>query len=361
MAITSSALASSATPAGDFYTIVTGIMTTGGWTLLDTLTAAEAGNTGDASENVVVRVWGNTASIATATCFIYISTNESGTAPPRLRFRVSEKYDDTGVQPGPYYPVPGTSSSASQTPASNDSVTGTENANDLVLYQAASTTQKVGWVDVNCSPNGFAYLVGANAYEVVVSTSVVGASGYNAWFHGGVFRTDENFTNSTTMCYIGGQHVASNGRATSWDVVTNTNIGAYRVSREPSNGAIAIVGGFTHILGAVVPQRSVNVGWGAYLGTAHKWLTSMAAYQGYLHHASSTLLVSAIRSHLAKFTNIAVAGQGTVVVIMAAVIIGDTLTLNGSTYYVLGGNDIVSNTDGQDYQCTLVLAKSSGF
>jgi len=362
MAITSSVQASSATPAGDFYTLVTGVMTTGGWTLLDTLTAAEAGNTGDASENVVVKVWGNTASIATATCFIYISTNESGTAPPRLRFRVSEKYDDTGAQPGPYYPVPGVSASVANTPAANDSVTGTENADNLVLYQAASTTQKVGWVDVAASANGFSYIIGANAYEVVVATSVVfSANSTNYWFHGGVFRSAEAYTSSTTMCYIGGNHTASGARGTSWDAVADGNIGCYRTSRDPGTGANSTVGVFSYGAGSVVPLLGVNAAWGGQPGAVHQWLTAFAAYQVYLHNVSTTAANRVRRTHLAKLSSMAIFGSATVAAAFPLVSIGDTISISGVTYYIVGPTEIVGSTAGTAWQCQVICAKSSAF
>jgi hypothetical protein len=362
MAITSAVKASSATPAGDFYTLVTGVMTTGGWTLLDTLTAAEAGNTGDASENVVVPVWGNTASIATATCFIYISTNESGTAPPRLRFRVSEGYDDTGVQPGPIHPCPGYASNQSNTPASNDSVGSSETSDNVVLYQATGVSQKVAWVDVAVSANGFSYIIGANAFEVVVATSVIsGAAGGVQWFHGGKARTTESLSPSTVICYIGGQHSQEVGKCTSWPVTANTNIGAYRVSREPNTGAVATIGAFCYSLDAVMPRRAINVAWGGAPGVAHKWLTSMAGYTGYLHGAHNTVSLGAIRSHLTKLSSIATVGYGSVATMRDAVSIGDTVTINGSTYYMLGTNDILSTTAGIDFQCNIVCAKSSAF
>jgi hypothetical protein len=242
------------------------------------------------------------------------------------------------------------------TPAANDSVTATEDADNVVIFQAQGTTSKVGWVNIPVSAGGFNYVTGANDNEIVLATSPSKPN----WVHAGRIPAADNFSPDTTIVFLGGRAGTTDNNV-SWTMASTTGHGNYRVSREPNQGAVALAGAFCYVSESIVPIRGVSVNWGGAPGTAHKWLTNMAAQQAYLHSTANTIANTVIRTHLAKLSSFAVAGCDTPLQIDTQVAIGDTVTIDGATYYMLGGTHIIGGNDGLDYQCRHMLAKSSAF
>lgn len=339
MALTSASQGASATPATDLYTTLAALMTT--WTLVETATAGQAGTTD------IVKVWRN----STTKVYVLIEVDDTNA---RLRFRCSEGYDATTHTV--IHPCPGVQSNTANTPNANDSVTATEDANDVTIFQAQGTTSKVGWVNIPVSAGGFNYVVGANDNEVVLSTSATQQN----WVHAGRIPAADLFSPDSTIVFLGGRATLTDTNV-SWTMAAATGWGNYRVSREPNQGAVALSGAFCYIGEAVSTQQDgVALGLGGQPGFNHKWLTSFAAYQAYLHGSHNTVANSGIRTHLGKLASMAVCGHDSVSAIAAATTVGDTITVDGTIYYSLGPSHIVSNAI-QQWQCRIMLAKSSAF
>lgn len=443
MALTSGSQGATGTPAGTFYTTLTGLMTSAGWTLLETATAAQAGNTGDANENVPVNVWKNGDTSHAGTVFVLISQGE--TATPRLRFRVCEEYakvqtitlttpaagnsfkltyltaegatafvvgtnctaaaiqaalrtatGDTlltvsgSTDTGPFtvtftnefkndlltatsvtggtlavavtndhkmqYPCPGNQSNTSMTPGADDGVA----SGPHTIYQSVSTTAKVGWMDIFVSAAGFNYVAGANAYEVVVTTS---ASQQN-WFHGGLVRTADNLSPSSSLCFLGGRATVS-GTNCSWTMGASSGYGNYRVSRQPNQGANGYAGAFCYVSDTVFgAQDDVDAGAGGQPGLSHKWLANFAAHPAYLHNTGTSWTGDGcqIRSHLCQLSSMMLIGHDTVALMAAGSAVGDTVSIDGETYYLFGPTHIViSSSVMPQSQCKIACFKSSRF
>jgi len=340
MAITSSSIAASGTPATDMYTALTGLMTT--WTHVEQVSAANAGTTD------IVEVWRN----STSKVYVLIEVDNTNA---RLRFRCSEGYD--AATHTVIHPCPGVQSNTAQTPNANDSVTGTEDANDVTIFQATGTTSKVGWVEITVSAGGFNYVAGANDDEVILSTS---PSRVN-WVHAGRVPAADNFTPDTTIVFLGGRATTTLNQNVSWTIVAGTSLGNYRVSREPNQGANALTGAFAAQIDSIQKSNEVAAAWGGQPGTAHKWLTNMVAYQAYLHGGVGSAQNAAIRSHLCKLSSLAVAGHDTHTILETGLAVGDTVTVDGTTYYILGTNTSVISLAGLAVQSRLVLAKDGAF
>jgi len=340
MALTSSSQGASATPATDLYGTLNALMTT--WTFVETATLAQAGTTAD------VKVWRN----STTKVYVLIEVDD---ANARLRFRCSEGYD-SGTHTI-IHPCPGNQSNTAITPNANDSVPGSEDADNLTIFQAVSTTSKVGWVTIGTSAGGFSYVMGANDNEIVLTTSTSPKN----WVHLGRIPAADNFSPATTIVFLGG-NAGITGECVSWTMTSTLGSGNYRVSREPNQGAVSLTGAFCYFSETIAGFTcGTNAGFGGQPATAHKWLTSMAAYQVYLHNASTTALVTSIRSHLAKLPSMAITGHDTVAIMNAASAVGDTLTIDGTTYYTLSADHIVASNTGLEKQCRLMTAKSSAF
>lgn len=442
MALTSAAQAASGVPAGTFYTTLTGLMTTAGWSLLETATAAQAGNTADANENVPVNVWKNKGASTAAEVYVLIAQGE--TATPRLRFRVCEEYAKvqtitlttpaagnsfkltyltaegatafvvgtnctaaeiqaalrtatgdtlltvTGTtDTGPFtvtftngfhndlltatsvtggtlavactndhkmqYPCPGNHSATGVTPGADDGVS----AGPHTIYQTVSTSSKVGWVDIYVAAGGFNYVCGANANEVVVTTS---ASQQN-WGHFGRIPAADNLSPSSSITFCGGRATGTANINVSWTMSTSNGWGNYRTSRMPNQGANAMYGPFAFISVSVYPgPYKLGIGAGGQPGLAHKWLANMAAHPVYLHNAGTTGTDYAARTHLAKLSSLMLIGYETVAVCETKSAVGDTISVDGSTYYLLGPTHIVAAAGGPpQWQCHIACAKSTAF
>jgi hypothetical protein len=350
MALTSAFQPASATPAADLYDAVTAIMLAASWVHVEQASASDAGNTGDAVENVGVDVWRN----ATSTVFLLITTDESGTAPPRLRFRCAESYtagSDHKVQ----FPCPGFSSGASITPTAADAV----DAGLLTIYQAVASGQKVGWVDIPVSGGGFEYVCGANADEVVLATGAV----FPNWMHAG--RLDGgnvNLSPSSSLVFLGGCAV-TNAQCVSWSVAIGSGTGDYRTSREPNQGAVALTGAFCYATaGPSSVEMCPQAGAGGRFGVAHMWLKSFAGYRAYLHSASNTIASAAIRTHLGKLGSMALFGHDTPATLGPTVKAGDAVTIDGDLHYVLGLNHVNVNAGvGLSFQTQVICARDDAF
>lgn len=340
MGLTSAAQGASGTAAADLWTTLTGLMTVAGWTFVEQASAVQAGT--DAGTNIPVEVWTN----ADADVVLLAEVDDT---LHHLRFRCAEAYD-VGTHKV-RHPCPGNNSATSMTPKFDDSV----DTALLTIFQALSTTSKVGWVDIPVSNGGFNYVAGANADEVVLATST---APFN-WLHLGHVPPADNLSPASSIVFLGGCAVVS-GTCISWTI--SSSAGNYRVSREPNNGAVAMQGPFCYVADGVSSvSDSVNAGAGGQPGTSHKWLAAMAGFPAYLHNASASPATARSRTHLCKLGSMALVGHDTVAIIEGLTRVGDTVTIDGAVHYALGPTHLVSSATPYDIQCKILCAKDSAF
>lgn len=259
---------------------------------------------------------------------------------------------------GPIYPCPGMNSSSTFTPAADDSVNGNIST---ALYQSAGTNAITGYVDMFVSAAGFGYVMGANANEVVLATGTPSLG----WMHCGRVVPADNLSPSSTVCFLGGR-ASSTGVNVGWTLSTTAG-GNYRTSRQPNQGANSMTGPFCFYIGAsaelIVPYNvSGAAGYGGQQGTAHKWLANQAAQVGYLHAAGNVRAEAAVRTHLCKLSNTAVTGWDTMVNVQGQATIGDTMTIGGVTYYLVGPTHLyTSGASGAVMYPRMMCIKSTAF
>lgn len=325
MSLTIGVQGASATPATNFYTnILAGVLTANGWTHLHQVTAATAGTTD------VVEVWHSAATVIASTvytgCILYIETDNTNA---RIRIRVSEVYDSapTGSPASRVkWAAAGiTTSTSATTPVASYAMADTFGP----IFVTPSTTALVGYVTIPTSTSGFAYWVGGGASRFLVCNNSGGSPHF--CLAGGPIETLLVSADTTSVYLIGGQSSAG-GTDTSWTQSTADN-GNVRTSREPLILA-SQAGAFCFRLGRAIPDpQATNITdpMGA-IGGLHKYHTTFVASPAVIHGISG-IVWSFGRSHRSIVTGVVVTGGPA-----NGAVAGDTFTVGGVTYTIIGGS-----------------------
>jgi hypothetical protein len=289
-----------------------------------------------------------------ATAFATNTAGNNNRTGPAVRIRICEVYDDaaTGTPANKVkYAAQGISAaSVSQTPNANNARSDSFGPIFTVTDTITSTTPSVGWVHLQLSESGFGYWIGADATRLLAS---VNSNGGMMALCGKVETLLA--TGDTVSVYLAGNSVstAATTQACSWLIGTGT-WGGVRWSREPLITA-STTGAFVgHIYGHLsqVDVTATNAVLGK-IGTTHKYHTTQVAHPAFLHGIASTTSIGAsLRSYRAKLNGFVV-GWGN-----ANATIGDTLTIGGVAYIIVGSTEFPG---ASSFECLLAVHPTSVF
>lgn len=282
MAMTVGTIAASATPATDFYTQISTVLTNAGWTNRSDMSAATGGTT------AVNKVWTSPSTTVASSiytgCIIFIEVDDTNS---RLRIRAVEKYDSSAVG-SPASSVKWACGGYSG--SSNNTVTANGAASDsfVALFQAAGATQLVAWIEIPCSGSGFNYWIGANAYTLLVANNSSGT--YNVMFGGHLrYQGDVNTSLGNAVVYMGGSELSNTSGTYSWTRgnTTGTSWGSVRWSREPGLAAASYTGALAgHISGPMLVSNGAmsNSAYGGLVAGGNQFYTeTYILFPAWLH------------------------------------------------------------------------------
>lgn len=326
MAVVTGTQGATATPATTLWaTIEAALAGNANWTQSGitnpTLSAADAGTT------AACEIWKNT-SLANAfyMCFEIDDTNA------RIRVRVAEAYETNGAavkkvrQPAGGGAVATTTDATSVTPTANDTVTDSD-------VSWGSTNPNVAYIQLNVSAGGYSYLYKVENKLLTVATRSAGVNS---------FVVVGNFTSLSTL-YSDTHPVMLLGHAYTAIAWTPTT-GAQRTvqfTRSPGQGAVAVAGAFS---GGVAPlHRAIFEASPTPANTdAQMPFASTVASKFF----ANTTLVTTAMVHHANAGSIAAArafrgympdfGVGLAAGAPTEPAVGDTVVVDGTTYYWLG-------------------------
>ncbi len=317
MSITTAVQGASGTPATDLYNQLATVLTAAGWTHIHQQTAATMGTT------AAVDVWKDPAATVASNvhtgCILYVEVDDANT---RLRVRCSEKYDSAATgspATNVKYPCPGNQSGTAQTPTANY----TFSESFLTLFQTQGTSASVGWVNIPCSAAGFTYWVGATTTTALLANN---SGGNSHWCYAGL-QEYLAAAGGAGAVFLAGRMNATNDDV-SWTFLSASSAGNARSSREPLT-TTSTAGAFCFGIGHSSPQGT-QADLGGSLTANHKWHTVLVASPAFLHGVASSGDWTGPRSHLARISELIVF-EG-----ITAPTIGDTLTISGVTYIILG-------------------------
>lgn len=326
MSLTVGIQGASATPATDFYAILSTKLTALGWVHLEQISAATAGTTD------VVEIWYSAATVIAGTiytgCILYIETDNTNA---RIRIRVSEVYDSS-VSGTPASRVKWaaagiTTSATSTTPAASYAMADTFGP----LFVTAATTSKVGWITIPTSALGFSYWVGGGANRFLV---VNNSGGYPRFCLAGLIETLLASGDTTSVYLMGG--MTTTGLADpSWSLITSETANI-RTSREPQPYAtVSQAGAFCFQATRAIPPIVHNANADAMgaignLFPTHKYHGYLVVSPAVMHGINGTVYNYG-RSHRAFITGMVVTNGPT-----DGVNAGDTITVGGVVYTIIG-------------------------
>lgn len=339
--------AASTTPATSFHGDGTGTgildaaLIAASWVFVEMSTAATQGTNGN------VYVWRD----ASTRFYVAIEAYDgTATAQGYLKFRAAEAYNSANDKFN--QPVDGRATTLAVTPTINSTVTDTEG---VISTHGVSL---MGAVTVRTSFQGFMYALRVTADVLTLGTTNQDSGASRGCFvQVGHMTSLFQATSDTHPLFLGGgpdisqaaQALNDNGVGPSWAGNTGSLGGAtYRASRAPGIGAVSATGAFAYCADYPMPIRtqgavisdSTHDMYGAPGSPANgKYPTGYSgaiAGQATLHNRSSAAVhgQGILRAYIPDTIIYITTNGGTQSISMGAA--GDSVTCNGTTYYVLG-------------------------
>lgn len=200
---------------------------------------------------------------------------------------------------------------------------------------SSATVNAPAFTQVSCPASvSFNYWTGADTTRLLVATQTSGPQ----WMLAGYIEYLGS-AGGTGAVFIAGR--AIQGASISWDIVAGQNLSA-KCSREPLRTTSLLTAFGFQIGPSFVHNNSTTTGGSGvspasgWISLPHHWHTVMVTSPAFLHGVGndtvqSTLYWDGGRSHLAKLSNFIVFMDGG-----TESTIGDTLTISGIQYTVLG-------------------------
>lgn len=333
MSVTTGSIGATATPATDLYNILaTALGLNANWTQSGVTNASM--NAADSGTTAATQTWKNTGGVATF--FVNFEIDDTNA---RLRFRAAEDFDGFSAagakkirQPvGPGGTTSATTDATSVTPTANGTVIDTD-----VTW--GTTNPFVGYGAVKTAAGGYNYLFEVRNHLITIATQSGGAQ---HWSVLGEYTplatkiTDSHPLFMATDAYQPSGEITWSPAATAQRVVS--------FSRAPGRGAVAATGQFT---GGICPlhfpiwastatasQTDADLPYNGSHGSDY-YTNNVMVSTAVIHGTQAgsigdqSTTSRAFRGYLPDF----VSATATT----AAVVVGDTLTISGTTYYVLG-------------------------
>ena len=321
MSVTTGTQGVDATPTSTFYTnVLSGALTTAGWTAIHTLTSANAGTTGN------VEVWKCTAT-GTGNFYVFIEKDDTN---GNLRIRASEVYNENSSTPRIQKPV--SLGGATNGTLSNTSVTPT--ANSTVTDSDTTLTSTNPWISnpaISMPSGGFSYIYEVRDNLMTIATRV---SGTNYYVVVGKFTSlVTGLTDDHPICMFSHSFNQKLGSTAS---IATTAHGDGCVSRTPGrtaaeSGAFAVT---------IRPLHAANLAAAAslaFVNDARAYNNITPRYQAngnlspaIIHQCASGGVRSTFRGYLPDFK------AGILNLATDESLVGDTVTIDGVVYYWLG-------------------------
>lgn len=339
MTVVTGSIAATATPATDMWAVLeTALGANANWTQSGitnpTLSAADAGTTADCE------IWKCTGGIAD----FYICV-EIDDANGRIRLRAAENYEDGGAavkkirRPAG---VGGTAATTSDTTAVTPTAQDTVSESDLSW---GSTNPYVNYWAIGMAPAGFNYVFEVRDNLIVFATR---SGAVNYYGLAGEFTPISTVYSDTHPLMVAGD--AFNGNTATLGTSGSKAAG---FSRCPAAGGASTQGAFCggimplhYPIAAASPSSNASGALGEIGATGHKFIPNGVFVSPAIVHHTAGGLISPTRSFRGYLPDMVC----TLTTSSTPPTVGDTLTIDGVTYYFLGasysaGATFSNNTD----------------
>ena len=342
MTVSTGANGVSATPATDEYNrLVTLMNANGNWTQSGLTNSSLSA--GDAGTTATCQIWKNTFGTAFYVCFEIDDTNA------RLRIRVAENYEDGGAAAKKVRRwVDGHNNGVNITPtAQNTAVGGESDGTWGASTPTVGSTASVAYTEIKCAAGGYTYVEEVRDQLLTVATR---SSSLNYYAIAGYFTSLVQSVGDTIPLMLAGHptNPGQNGQSASTSIMKGIS-----TSRSPGI-TTASVGGFSYLAIPLFGGGSSTNSFGAVNGGATPtYFANPMSAPAILHGIGNTGTLDnsnprTFRGTLDDFRCCQYQTES---------VVGDTLTIGGVTYYVLGASSDGSGSGLPGAQKLLLAVK----